>query len=434
MLINSGSLMGTTTVTSALGFVYWWLAARQFSPEAVGFASAAISAMTLLGTGCVMGLGTLLIGELPRQPGKETSLIGAAVILVGTLGVCAGIAFALIAPLVSVQFEPLRAAIEDVALFSVGAGLTALTILLDQAVIGLLRGELQLWRNILASVIKLIVLFAFGLWQWHDVGMAIYATWAIGNAFSVAVLAGVAVSKVKWSRRTLLPKWSLLRKLGPAALQHHILNLILRVPTLTLPIMVTILLSAEANAWFYIAFMIANFVFSIPVALTTVLYATNAAQPAELAHKARQSLYLSTAGSALGCCVMVFGTWQVLSLFGHSYAEEAAWSLRILSLGAFPMIIKYHYVAVYRVYDNIAHAIPLIAISGLLELGAAALGAHLGGLLGLSLCWIIVLYIESVFMAPIIYKTVRPTRARDTSSDKDSIYQYTPLEQERVEL
>lgn len=436
MFINAGSLVGTTTVTSVLGFVYWWLAARQFSPEAVGFASAEISAMTLLGTGCIMGLGTLLIGELPRQPGKETSLIGAAIILVSTLAVCAGIAFAIIAPLVSAQFEPLKATIEDIALFSFGVGLTATTILLDQAVIGLLRGELQFWRNVLSSVVKLIVLFAFGLWlwQWHGVGMAIYATWAIGNAFSVAVLAGVAVSQVKWSGRTLLPEWSMLRKLGPVALQHHILNLILRVPTLTLPIVVTALLSARVNGWFYVAFMIANVVFSIPVALTTVLYATNAARPAELAHKARQTLGLSTAVSALGCCVMLFGTWQVLGLFGHSYAEQAGWSLRILSLGAFPMIIKNHYVAVYRVYDNVAHAIPLVAIGGLLELGAAALGTHLGGLLGLSLCWVMVLYIESVFMTPIVYKTVRPTRARDTSGDKDSIHQYTPLEQEHVEL
>jgi O-antigen/teichoic acid export membrane protein len=70
MLVNTGSLVGTTTVTSVLGFVYWWLAARQFSPEAVGLSSASVSAMTLLATGCVLGLGTLLVGELPRRQDK----------------------------------------------------------------------------------------------------------------------------------------------------------------------------------------------------------------------------------------------------------------------------------------------------------------------------------------------------------------------------
>src|SRR6266516_7893752 len=98
MLTNAGSLVGTTAVTSILGFVYWWLAARQFPPEAVGFASAAISAMTLLGTFAMLGLGTLLLGELPQQRGREASLISAALILVGAVGGLLGLAFAVGAP------------------------------------------------------------------------------------------------------------------------------------------------------------------------------------------------------------------------------------------------------------------------------------------------------------------------------------------------
>src|SRR5712692_10040805 len=155
ILVNAGSLVGTTAVTSMLGFVYWWLAARKFSPEAVGFASAAISAMTLLGTACILGLGTLLVGELPRQQGKEMSLISAALLLVGGVGGFFGIVFALVAPFVAVDFQPLRATLQDIALFAAGVSLTAITIVLDQALVGLLRGELQFWRNILFSVIKL---------------------------------------------------------------------------------------------------------------------------------------------------------------------------------------------------------------------------------------------------------------------------------------
>src|SRR5205807_241139 len=95
LLINAGSLIGSTGVTSVLGFVYWWFAARQNSPEVIGFASAVISAMTLLGTLGMLGLGTLLIGELPHRQGKEASLISAALILVGAVGGCLGIAYAL---------------------------------------------------------------------------------------------------------------------------------------------------------------------------------------------------------------------------------------------------------------------------------------------------------------------------------------------------
>lgn len=411
MLVNAGSLVGTTTITSGLGFVYWWLAARQFTPAAVGFASAAISAMTLLGTGCVMGLGTLLIGELPRQPGREASLIGTAIMLVGALGVAAGLLFAALAPVISPHFAPLRTSVQAAALFTAGASLTAITIMLDQAVIGLLRGELQLWRNILSSVIKLVVLLAFGLWlwQWRGAGMAIYATWAIGSASSLAALAAYAIVKARWPGNPFALEWRWVRKLGPTALQHHTLNLVIRVPALLLPVLVTILLSATMNAWFYVAFMMANFVFSIPVALTTVLYAINAARSDELAHKARQSMALSLAISAAGGCILFFGARQVLGIFGHSYAEEAAWSLRILALGALPVIIKNHYIAVYRVHDRIARAILPVTLGCLLELSAADVGAHIGNLVGLSLGWVLALYLEMAFMMPVVFTIIWPS-------------------------
>ena len=83
VISNSSSLIGTTALTSAFGFVYWWLAAHTFPPEAVGIASATVSAMVLLGSVGVLGFGTMLIGELPRQPGREKTLISTALIAVG---------------------------------------------------------------------------------------------------------------------------------------------------------------------------------------------------------------------------------------------------------------------------------------------------------------------------------------------------------------
>src|SRR5579863_5848590 len=149
MLVNAGSLIGTTAITSLLGFVYWWVAARRFPPEAIGIASASISAMTLLGNFCMLGLGTLLITELPRQPGREGSLISTALVVVGAIGGIVGLAFAVIAPYLIAGFSPLHASITNSITFAVGVSLFAITLVLDQALIGLLRGELQFWRNTL---------------------------------------------------------------------------------------------------------------------------------------------------------------------------------------------------------------------------------------------------------------------------------------------
>ncbi len=52
--------------TSLLGFVFWVLAARNYSPEVVGVNSAVLSAMILVSGACQLGLNSVLIRYLPR--------------------------------------------------------------------------------------------------------------------------------------------------------------------------------------------------------------------------------------------------------------------------------------------------------------------------------------------------------------------------------
>ena len=408
VVFNAASLVATYIVKAGLGFAYWWLAAREFLPGDVGFASAAISAMTLLGGLCMLGLGTLLIRELPRQQGKEVSLISPALVLVGVIGGCVGILFAIVVPYVSADLYPLRASIQNVALFTVGVSLTAVTLVLDQALIGLLRGDLQLWRNTLLAGTKLVALFVASSWLSQRVGLTIYATWAIGNTFSLAALAGFALWKGKWTGRIHLPRLRLLRKLGPLALQHHILNLLLEGPGQALPVLVTVLLSATMNAWFYSSFLLTDIVYFIPYALVTALYAASSTHPDALARKVRLTMSLAVFSCVLANCVLLFDSVQLLGIFGQSYAEQSIWSLRILGLGSFPFIIKFHYVAVCRIQDRITDVLLPILAGAILEVGAAALGARLGGISGLSLGWIIAVCVEAMFMFRLVYQTAWP--------------------------
>ena len=407
ILLNAGSLVGTTAVTSVLGFVYWWLAARQFPPEAVGFASAAISAMTLLGSFAIVGLGTLLLGELPLQRGREASLIGTALLLVAGIGGLLGLVFAIAAPHISSGFQALGASMANSALFAIGVSLTAITLVLDDALIGLFRGGLQLWRNALFAVVKLAALLAASIWLSHVVGLTIYATWAIGNACSLAALAGYSLVKKGWPGKNYLPQWGLVRKLGLSALKHHLLNVTLQAPALILPVLVTVLLSATVNAWFYVSWNLSSIANIFSAALTMTLYAATSAQPGTLAHKMRLTLSLALAACVLANVVLLFATTRVLDLFGRSYAEQAAWSLRILSLESFPFIIKNHYIAVSRIQGRVAHAARTTIITGLLELGGATLGAFLGGFTGLSAGWFCAMCVEAAFMSRTVFKAAR---------------------------
>ena len=411
LLLNAGSMIGTTLVTAGLGFVYWWLAARQFPQEAVGVASALISAMSLLGSLGMVGLGTLLIGELARRPERSASLLTTG-LLVSTLASAAlGLLFALGAPLVSSEFSDLRGGTGTLLLFCLGVALTGMTLVLDQALIGLLRGSLQLWRNTFFAVAKLVVLLALGLWASGSGSVAIYTTWTAGNLIT---LAGVLLLTGVRQLRPAPPEWELLRRLRGEALGHHALNLALQLPGLALPVIVTALLSPALNASFYMSWLTLHMVFAIPYTLTTVLYAVGAADRAGFAQKLRMTLGLALGLGLVSNLVMWVGADVILGIFGREYAEQAAWPMRIMGLGVFPLIVKDHFVAVRRVFDRIPSTAAAAMAGSALELGLAAVGAALHGLSGLSVGFVIALCVEAVCMARPVWRAAIPPAAAPT--------------------
>ncbi len=418
IVANASALMGTMIVTSGVGALYWLLAARLFDTEAVGLAGASISTMTLLGTAGMLGLGTLLIGELPRQRGQEVSFIATALLVAGLTGGLCGAAFAALAPIVSPNVRALAATPLTVALFALGVSLTSITMVLDQALIGLLRGGLQLWRNAAFAVIKLGVLVGIALWLGDGRWLTIYWTWIIGNLIS---LAGVgAFVAWRWSGlrgHRLRPQWSLLRRFGRSALGHHGLNMALQLPNLTLPLLVTSLLSATANAYYYAASIVAGPFFFGTLALVTSLYAVGSRSPEALAQRIRFTLGIALAAGIAGNVALLVGADLLLRLFGTGYAAQAGWALRLLGLCVFPIIIKDHYVTLSRIHGRLLGTAILATAGGGVELGLAALGARSAGLPGLVIGWGVALTVEAALMAPAVYRAARAADATEAADD-----------------
>jgi O-antigen/teichoic acid export membrane protein len=414
ILGNTGSLMATTAATSVLGFAYWWLAARMFVPAAVGLASAAISMMMLLGIVGMFGLGTLLISELPRRTEQAHALIVTSLVAAGAASAVLGWLFAGLAPHVSPELAILARDPASTILFTAGVVLTAVTLVLDQAAIGLLRGQLQLGRNLVFTMGKLGLLYVAAVAVDHPSGMTIYATWFWGNALSLLAVAGI----VRWrgGGARAGPDWRLLRRLRHEAWRHHLLNLALQSPGFVFPVLVTVLMSASVNASFYAAFMLVSFVYMVPTHLATVLHAVGSSAPTALASRLRLTLLLSLAIGTVAAATLVLAGPFLLGLFGRVYADEAVVPLRILSLGVFPLIVKVHYVAVSRVLGRLREAAGWMAIGGLLEIGLAVAGAQLWHLSGFCLGIVAGLVLQAGFVGPVVLRALanRPGRSAPT--------------------
>lgn len=408
LLTNAGSMVGTTVVTSALGVAFWLCAAHNFSRSAVGVASAAIAAMTLLGFMGTLGLGTLLMGELPRRERGHHSLLNAALTTNALVGSVLGLAFALTAPLVSSNLSPLGDSLPPAVFFAVGVGLTSLSLVLDQALVGLLRGGLQLLRNIVFAMVKLVALIAIAVLVAHAGAPWIYSAWGAGIAASLAVLARF------YARRegdALRPDFATLARLRGSAASHAAVNLALETADLAMPILVVVLLSASANASFYIAWMIAGFLVMVPLSLSMVAYAIGSADAAGLSRRFRMTFAVSIGFGLLANLFLLPGASPALVVFGHGYAAEATAALHFLALGVFPLTFKTHYVAVHRVERRLRAALPVVWAGTALELGGGAVGAIVGGLTGVALGWLAGLCLEALVMARDVLRGLRLDRA-----------------------
>jgi O-antigen/teichoic acid export membrane protein len=406
LLETSGSMLGSLLVTSGLGFVYWWVAARAFPEVAVGIAAAAVSAMWLFGTLGMFGLGTLLTRELPQHPGRELSLILAAVALTTAGGLVLGVAFAVVAPILDPELAELGSHVVPVVVFAIGVGLTASSEVLDLALIGAARLRLQFFRNVVFAIVKLVAVAAAAVWLAGTAGLPIYAAWVVGLLASVVVVVGYLVLDAEpgADRR---PDWRAMLRFGPAALGHHLLNLTLASPGWILPILVTVLISAEANATFFVAGLLAGLAFYIPDALTYSLFAVGARRPAELWRSVRLTMAASLAAAAGATVLMaLIGPW-LLGLYGESYREQGSALLVVLTAAVVPITVRAHYVAVKRIQGEISRATAVAVAASVFEMVMAALGAVLGGLMGVALGFALAVSIEAVLLAPPVIRAAR---------------------------
>jgi O-antigen/teichoic acid export membrane protein len=419
LLRNAGSLAATTGLTSVFGFVFWIFAARSWNVAEVGWASADTNAMQLFGTIGMFGLGTMLIGELPRRR-ERGGLFSASLITSAAGSLILGVLFALIVEaFFSKQFPEIAGTPTELVIFAAGTTLTAATLVFDEGTIGLMRGGVQLWRNLAMSAVKLAFLPVAAILILHDkFGVGISMSFVIGTG--VSVLPSAIMLTRGGSRILHRPDWPLMRKLLPVAINHNWLNLAIATPPRLIPIVVATTVSPQANGVFYIAWMISSFLFMVPVHLSTVLFAIASASPELIAEKLRFVLRVSLMVGLPVMVVLAVGAHFALSLFDKhgsaDYATLGTVPLWLLIAGYIPQMPKAQYIAVSRATNKVGRAAGLLCGAALCEVAAVFVGGKIGGLVGLSWAYLGVLVIEGAITAPTVLRAAYARTAAATGA------------------
>jgi len=404
LFLNAGSLMATTAITSLFGFVYWFVAARTAPAEAVGQASAAVSAMTLIGTIGMFGMGTMLISDLPGLKGRKWDLISTCLLVAGGAATVGGLVYVALAHLAIPGLKDALGSTPATILLVAGIALNAMTLVLDEALVGLLQGPLQLMRNAWFSVIKLVLLGALAVLPITLSGGELLLTWVAGIVLSTVVL-GRALRR-RGLVDSLKPRLELLRGRGRQTFDHNLLNLATYLPRAALPLVVTAVLSAEANASFYTAFMVLSFLAMVPGNVALTLFAVASGDKAALRSKVRAGLLICLAIGLPASLVVFFFAHPIMGIFGAQYADSAGTALSILALTYLPFVFHHFFLAISRVQGRIRGAGVFSVFAGLAELGAAWYGGSRGSLTELVGWVAAVMAVETVLVAPTVLRVV----------------------------
>lgn len=422
---NAASLYGSTIITSFLGFLYWFIAARMVPARAVGIASAVQSAAQLLATFCVLGLSTLLISELSHDRTQARSLMLTAATLVGLVSAVTAGALSFVVHSFSSSVGSGIGGSVGTPVFILLSASTTIVVVLDDACIGLLRGDLQLLRNAVFAVSKLLLLPLLILAWASRSGTELVVAWLAGLMISLVTVT-IKLTKLTHGQASRLDFKGLFAK-RRLMVKHHWLNISISAPAFVLPILVATLVSPEANASFTAAMLVISFVNVISIHLATVLFALRPGDESALRREVKKTMRICLVLAMVSAPFFIVFSHLILSIYGRSYTS-ASTALAILGFTTYPIAVKAHFVSISRVRGQMARAGVTTLIGACFEVGLAAVGAVEYGLTGVAAGFLCAVLIEVAIYGPVVFGVLRasedptpdlPGLASDNGADED---------------
>jgi O-antigen/teichoic acid export membrane protein/transposase len=385
---GSLTLIANTVATSAIGFVFWSLAAHRYPASAVGVFSSVTAGASLLAAIAALGLPNVIIRHIASvQNARELMIV--AVTAIATVGTVLCLVIVLVlGPHLPASLD-LQQRGERVLLVTALVTLTAVNSILEVGLIATRSSHDVLIKNLVGSIARvvamllLVSLAASGLLIAYGLGLGL-----------TMVLGGVMLDRQIGAKRTRFGSFRVLRNYLSITSGNYVATIMGILPVSIVPLEILVVLGAAETGRFAVAFLIGGFLNVIPATVAQVLFAEASREGAPQRGQLRKAIR-GVYGLLLPAIVIVIAAAPfMLRLFGAGYAMAATGCLRVLALSALftggtylvdSLLIARDRIAAY-IFMNGANAALVLAFVGILArrgLTAAAVGWALAQ--GLSL-------------------------------------------------
>lgn len=380
---NSFYLMLSTGIMAVLGFVFWFIAARIFSPEDIGIATTLISAMNLISYIGLLGFNSTFIRMLPTSKNRSAEM-NTGLILGTSAAVLAAAVYVLLVPVIA----PKLGVVHDNLLYAAGfvfmTALASVNLLTDSIFIAFRAAKYNLFIDgVVMSVVKLALPFAF-------VGLGAYGLFASSGLAAVAALLlsiFFLVRNFGYRPRFSLDK-STLNGVVKYSLANYVANLLNIAPTLILPLVIINHLGAADAGYYYLGFMVANLLYTVVYAVSQSLFAEGSYADRALRDLMKRGSLVIAGIMIPGAAAIYFGATLLLSVYGGNYAAQAAPLLQVFAIAG-PLVAVYTIANVLlRITKQtaaiiIVNVVYMVAIGGFAELWAG------NGLVWIGYAWLV---------------------------------------------
>lgn len=386
---NSFYLMLSTGIMAVLGFVFWLISARIFSPEDIGIATTLISAMNLISYIGLLGFNSTFIRMLPTSKNRSAEM-NTGLMLSTSAAIIVAAIYVLLVPVIA----PKLGIVHDNFLYAIGfiimAALASVNLLTDSIFIALRAAKYNLLIDgVVMSITKLALPFVF-------VSLGAYGLFAAAGAAAVVALVLSVFFLIK--NFGYQPRLSLdtatLRGVVKYSFASYLANLLNIAPTLVLPLVIINHLGAAAAGYYYLAFMVANLLYTVVYAVSQSLFAEGSYADRGLRELMKRSSLVIAAIMIPGVTIIYFGAQLMLTIYGHSYVQATP-LLQTFAIAG-PMVAIYTIANVLlRITKQtwaiiIVNVVYMLAISGFAEAWASK------GLVWIGYAWLLGQMLASV--------------------------------------
>lgn len=393
---NSLFIMLTSASSAGFGFIFWVLAAKLYSAEDVGIATALISSMALIVLLSKLGLDHSIIRFFPaNDDGRKSGIFSTAVVIATVFAVLLGVIFIagidLFSPELHVLALPTNA-VFYLLFLAAGSG----TALGCTSFVAVRKASFQFIQSIVVGsrILFLIPLVIFG-------SVGIFC--AVGISFFLALVTAYMLLVRSGIKFRFLIDREFLNDSFHFSAGNYLAGLFMAGPILVLPIMVLNLLGAEQAAYYYVAYAIAALLFKIPHAVSMSLF-VEGSHGEDLKRAVLKSLFAVFSLLIPVSLILYVCSGWVLGLVGVDYAIGGQDVLQIMVAASLFVGINSVYFAIKRVQKDVKGLVVLSGVVGGLLVGFGYVFADMFGLVGLGYAWLVSNGVGSVMVAAMIWK------------------------------